>query len=382
MRIHPEIRRALPAMLAIALIAVSTATMHSLTAATLQDCVGKPYGTPGCPKIDAAEQKTQIPEGCGDAEVKLPEQCDLGPFNGLPGSSCTRFCKKNICGDGFIMPTGSGDRDAEECEPAKERVYALNPDGTVWFEDRFVQATCGRYCQPPQCDEAGCHDGCYWVFSEDSCESSSAEALPLTKSSAKASAVSQAIASAETSTASESHAAAPADPAVPNPNALLFGGCGDGILQAGEECDKGRGNDFSPGQCRPDCTLPRCGDGIVDPNEQCDDGKGNGNEPGKCRATCVLPRCGDGVVDRGEQCDEGRENSFTSGQCRPDCSLPRCGDSVVDPEEECDEGKKNGATPGSCRATCVLPHCGDGVVDPAEQCDDGNNIDGDGCSSA
>ena len=56
--------------------------------------------------------------------------------------------------------------------------------------------------------------------------------------------------------------------------------CGDGIVEAGEQCDDGM-NLGGYGQCGPGCRLSAyCGDGIVQPPEQCDDGHPTGD------ATC------------------------------------------------------------------------------------------------
>ncbi len=49
--------------------------------------------------------------------------------------------------------------------------------------------------------------------------------------------------------------------------------CGNGALDAGEECDQGASNsDVIADRCRTGCRNARCGDGIADQNEQCDDG--------------------------------------------------------------------------------------------------------------
>ena len=150
-------------------------------------------------------------------------------------------------------------------------------------------------------------------------------------------------------------------------------GCGDGMLNPGsEECDDGAGNADIADACRTTCTLPRCGDGIVDTGEECDDGDANSNEPNACRPDCTLPTCGDGIVDTGEDCDEGGLNSDApNATCRTDCSARRCGDGVQDDGEACDDGLEDGNSPDSCRATCALPSCGDGIVDTGEECDDG-----------
>ncbi len=48
-----------------------------------------------------------------------------------------------------------------------------------------------------------------------------------------------------------------------------------------------------------------CGNGIVDAGEQCDDG--NTNELDLCTSSCVAPGCGDGILQAGEQCDDGNK---------------------------------------------------------------------------
>src|SRR5262249_41610059 len=47
-------------------------------------------------------------------------------------------------------------------------------------------------------------------------------------------------------------------------------GCGDGILQEGEECDDG--NTVSGDGCSATCKHEVCGNHVLDPGEQCDDG--------------------------------------------------------------------------------------------------------------
>lgn len=66
--------------------------------------------------------------------------------------------------------------------------------------------------------------------------------------------------------------------------------CGNGAVEAGEECDEAEQNSDMPNAlCRTDCRFARCGDGIPDtPLEICDDGNlfnGDG-----CSATCQLER--------------------------------------------------------------------------------------------
>jgi cysteine-rich repeat protein len=192
--------------------------------------------------------------------------------------------------------------------------------------------------------------------------------------------------------------------------------CGDGVRQAGEECDDGENNSNTlPGACRTTCLLGRCGDRVRDPGEECDEGNqtaacdldctlamcGDGTlnqalgedcDDGArnsdtvadaCRTDCQPARCGDGTIDTGEACDDGAGNSDTAPDaCRTDCALPSCGDGVLDSAEECDDGTGNSDTlPDACRTDCRGARCGDGVQDSGEPCDDGNAVDGDGCNA-
>lgn len=60
--------------------------------------------------------------------------------------------------------------------------------------------------------------------------------------------------------------------------------CGDGVVEAGEECDDGNDSDADP--CGTDCNRILCGDGIVEAGEECDDGN-RADEDG-CSPFCTL----------------------------------------------------------------------------------------------
>jgi cysteine-rich repeat protein len=94
--------------------------------------------------------------------------------------------------------------------------------------------------------------------------------------------------------------------------------CGDGTLDAGEECDDGNAI-FGDG-CSPSCRLEVCGNGVIEPGEQCDDG--NATSGDGCSATCRDEVCGNGVVDVGEQCDDG--NTTPQDGCTGKCTIERC----------------------------------------------------------
>lgn len=141
------------------------------------------------------------------------------------------------------------------------------------------------------------------------------------------------------------------------------GVCGDGVVDAGEECDGAEldGHDcgafgFDEGAlgCAADCqsfdtqqcTFFTCGDGVIDPGEACDGADLAGESCGSlgftggelaCAAGCgafdtaackTLATCGDGQLDEGELCDGdqlGGTDCTTFGfaggalTCRPTC---------------------------------------------------------------
>jgi cysteine-rich repeat protein len=160
--------------------------------------------------------------------------------------------------------------------------------------------------------------------------------------------------------------------------------CGNGIVEAGEQCDEGAANsDSAPDACRTSCRLAYCGDFAIDTGEACDDGPQNGRAPSRCHEDCTLNVCGDGVVLGDEVCDDG--NTEDDDDCRGDCSqdFTLCGNAVIDPGEGCDlgDGVNSNDVPDTCRVDCQPPRCGDGVRDSGEACDDGNTVDDLTCSA-
>jgi cysteine-rich repeat protein len=152
--------------------------------------------------------------------------------------------------------------------------------------------------------------------------------------------------------------------------------CGDGILDANEECDDG--NSIDNDACHNDCTLPYCGDGVIDQDEECDDG--NTIDGDGCSAICTIEAfCGDGILDPNEECDDG--NNIDGDGCSATCTIEAfCGNGNLNPGEECDDG--NTIDGDGCSAICTIEaFCGDGNLNPGEECDDGNNTNGDGCSA-
>lgn len=137
--------------------------------------------------------------------------------------------------------------------------------------------------------------------------------------------------------------------------------CGDGVVQAGEQCDLGRSNG-NGSHCHEDCSLNACGDGIIAGAEQCDGGEGCSND---CN---VLRLCGDGILNPNEACDGATEPSdclafgFSSGEvecsqvCEYDfgncigCGPEGCDFDPCDSEADCAQGRVcNG---GYCTVHC------------------------------
>lgn len=164
--------------------------------------------------------------------------------------------------------------------------------------------------------------------------------------------------------------------------------CGNGVWEAGEECDGENGLNIQGGEiCNDQCqieVLPFCGDGIIqaDEGEECDGQQGLA-ENEVCTAECLIEIkgiCGDGVVNaEGEQCDGNDGVDGVRTICKDDCTIqeiPHCGDGIVNNGEECDGNAGVGANQ-DCAADCTIinnPFCGDGIKNNDEQCDGGDGV--------
>ncbi len=156
--------------------------------------------------------------------------------------------------------------------------------------------------------------------------------------------------------------------------------CGNGIIEAGEQCDDG--NRIDHDGCSRDCRLEGfCGNGVLEPGEECDDG--NYENGDGCNRECGVERgCGNGYLDVGEECDD--DNLYDGDGCNALCQdeVPGmvCGNGILELGEGCDDG--NNQDGDGCSADCTREDgCGDGTRDASELCDDGNNVSGDGCSA-
>ena len=188
------------------------------------------------------------------------------------------------------------------------------------------------------------------------------------------------------------------------------GVCGNGTIEAGEDCD----DSGESALCDDNCTFAACGDGTVNMTfgEQCDDGNTVGGDP--CDENCQFDYCFDDPGTPGvdpADCSDG--NDCTADDCTTLndaalCTNPAlaagtacttnptsgigglcdgaglcedppstCGNGVIEVGEDCDDTGES----VQCNADCTTALCGDGTLNntSGEVCDDGNTVPGDGC---
>lgn len=297
-------------------------------------------------------------ENCtSDAECPKKVQCEIQNSDG-----CNEFCQVETCGDGTFDPDGrdniAGTGDDEECDDHNN----ITGDGCT-----------------STCEKESCGDGIVSMIAGEECDNGricdggSFNGHDCTSDDAAA----KCVALGGTCEVNNTPTCLNCDDPM----------CGNGLVEAGEECDDGLNNGTDPNDaCRPGCVKQRCGDGILDDDtEDCDDGAqadGDG-----CSSSCHFeptpPFCGDGNVDpdQGEECDDGNVNPYDD--CTNFCTWATCGDHILhishDPAnndgpndvEDCDDG--NVDDHDLCTSLCESSVCGDGFVQgvAGEKCDDG-----------
>ena len=116
------------------------------------------------------------------------------------------------------------------------------------------------------------------------------------------------------------------------------------------------------------CTPYSCGNGVMEADEECDDGTQNGTY-GHCGDGCLLSSafsCGDGDLAGGEQCDCGTTSNFSTVMADTGswASLNGCATSNG-------QYPTDGSPTGTCAYDCTTPgpSCGDAEINGNEECD-------------
>jgi hypothetical protein len=148
----------------------------------------------------------------------------------------------------------------------------------------------------------------------------------------------------------------------------------------GDPCDDGSRCEEETDEC---VRVPGCGDGIVDPGEECDDGNVLGGDC--CSASCqfepVDSPCPDGMYCNGEEtCDgAGTCQAGTPVDCSDGvgCTVDSCNEAT----DSCDNTPDDGICDSGlfCDGTEVCDSVNDCQAGTPEGCDDGVGCTDDSC---
>ncbi len=226
---------------------------------------------------------------CGNGRREGYEECDNGRQNGSPTALCDTSCHlpKGRCGDGLVQV-----RSGEDCEPS---IMGQNAQMTCSAACRYVfsRQFSSSVALINDCSGTECRDGgSDFCGMQDAvcnpantlpciqCIPNNPSLPPFTPGNFIPAGIRVSSPSSRSSSSRSSSS-----------SSRLFitkANCGNGVLNAGEQCDQGVENSANPNSfCRPDCTFGRCGDAVLDtPLETCDLGSQNGRPGSACTVLC------------------------------------------------------------------------------------------------
>lgn len=352
---------------------------------------------------------------CGNGVIESGESCDDGSLNGSYGfcnSDCSGY--DFFCGDGTIaggeacdcsvgVPAGLPSGGTTCAVP--NGVYFANPNKTCSWDCSGPSS----YCGDGIIDSGEQCDGDIDTWEGQLCRTGTDKGLPCTTSNdcggggvCGGNAWSNACANTNVCLAGTNEGlACTSDANCPGSTCSLFTvqttrtrTCEDNGA-AGDLCTWSDGT-FQNVECKAPGT---CGDGILDAGEQCDDG--NDDDSDGCTSLCTNNVCGDGFIYAGvEQCDEGDDNGLqcsasygsTCTYCSTSCTLLSssgafCGDGVQNGNEFCDagdlqyvyyaqyeQGKAGGVIGGACDSSDEGEYTSEGICSRTGVCNGGQLI--------
>ena len=297
---------------------------------------GNPVGDDGC------SNSCRLPS-CGDGVRQASEQCDDG--NTVDEDACTNACTIPRCGDGVVSDY--------ERRQTLDSPRITNPSGSIGYvcdDGGTCPASSCSVADRPSAPEHGMCQTLGFQRAENVVWGGGLGGTSTPMPHAYNWSCTNYVCSRGSDQDSRDNCT--------DSEMLRTLTCFEGVT---EECDQGAANSDAPNAgCRTDCTLPACGDGVVDAGEECDDANGVARDG--CTA-CRLPVCGDGVVEPGEPCDDG--NDLDSDACVNSCQLASCGDGIIGRFEAVETFTSPRVTNPAGRAGRV---CDDGGTCPAGRC--------------